>query len=62
MTRTNCQNCMWGDKCSTTGECDYYDPLDENHLEAVYDKAAFQKEWSSYIKNWNEERRNYDSY
>ena len=42
---------MWGDKCSAPDGCDHFDPLDEDHLDIIYDRYNYYKEWMAYIKH-----------
>lgn len=51
---TDCKNCMWGDKCHTDGECEFYDSLTDSP-ESLYSKETYQEEWAQYIKHWNSE-------
>lgn len=46
-----CERCMWGDKCSAPDGCDHFDPLDEDHLDIIYDLYNYYKEWMAYIKH-----------
>lgn len=42
---------MWGDKCSTIGDCDYYDPLEEDHSKtcATIQEETERQEWRNYL-------------
>lgn len=43
----NCDNCMWGDKCSTIEDCDYYDPLEDDNSETG--DRTDRKLWQDYL-------------
>ena len=57
-----CANCMWGDKCSAPDGCEYYDPLDDTHLEITYNRTAFEKEWADYIYERSLEGGDWNNY
>ena len=51
----NCSNCMWGDKCSTIGDCDYYDPLEETDFEICNAEQLEKQEWQNYLHYLHQE-------
>lgn len=53
---------MWGDKCSAPDGCEYYDPLDDTHLEITYNRTAFEKEWADYIYERSLEGGDWNNY
>lgn len=54
MTRITCENCMWGHQCSLDSGCEYYDPLNDEHLNEIiiHSKTEYEYEWHSYVQLW----------
>lgn len=55
MTRTICENCLWGDQCPDKCGCDNYAPLEnDNELEntLLQDRQRYEYEWQSYMLTW----------
>lgn len=53
MTRTNCENCFWGDKCSEAGGCEHYDPLNENYEDKLLlTREQYEYEYQTYLAVW----------
>lgn len=54
MTR-NCANCLWGDKCSEAGGCEYYSPLNDEEVlqeEIKNSKTEYEYEYRAYLLTW----------
>ena len=52
MEKSNCQHCLWGNKCCSDDNCEYYDPLDETEDLDIYieeRRKEFYAEWLIYI-------------
>lgn len=49
MTKTNCENCMWGDNCPISENCEFYDPINDDGSKLTYDKKSFDEEWRRYV-------------
>lgn len=47
MTNKKCSNCMWGDQCSTIGDCEYYDPLEDDNSES--NNEIDRRLWQDYL-------------
>lgn len=58
MTKTNCENCMWGDNCPVSEDCKYYDPLDEDYSEELTDiRRSFDEDWQRYVHSQYNDRK-----
>lgn len=55
MSNERCKTCLFGDKCVSLEDCDYYAPLDEDSEMDRYmelGRVEFHDAWIQYTSGW----------